>query len=469
MTERSTTGDAAGDARPAGTPGATEARPHDTRHPGSPMPPPTTKRLQQDERARREDGTHGGNARIPGASGDQAAEHRNDDRRAPERDALERDAFEREAERRARGDTTRDHADARADSRAVEPGRSREDTLRDGTKPDHGKADHEKSAADLEREVERERAALRATLDEIRSSLSPGQLLDQALEYARHSGGREFAENLGRSVRDNPLPILLAGTGIAWLMATGAQRGRTSDSRTGQADSAGGRLGHAAASAGRRLDAASDAASGMAAAAHDRVTHAGQAAGEGVRDAAQHAAALAHDARDRVHQAGEQLRHAGDRVRHAGDRARQGWTRLVEEQPLVVGAVGIAVGAAIAAALPSTRTEDRLMGEASDAVKRGMRETAGEQLRHAGEIAGETDREVRDDLRERGLSADAATSAAEKVHGAGERLVGDGEPRGVGMAGPSAGGPGHEGPGHEGPEHKGPGHGRPGGHDGAKR
>jgi beta-lactamase regulating signal transducer with metallopeptidase domain len=44
-------------------------------------------------------------------------------------------------------------------------------------------------------------------------------------------------------------------------------------------------------------------------------------------------------------------------------RAREGFNTLLEEQPLVLGAFGVALGAIIGAALPSTEQEDRLVGD----------------------------------------------------------------------------------------------------------
>jgi hypothetical protein len=46
------------------------------------------------------------------------------------------------------------------------------------------------------------------------------------------------------------------------------------------------------------------------------------------------------------------------------NRAREGFNTLLEEQPITLGALGLAVGAAIGAMLPSTEQEDRLLGPA---------------------------------------------------------------------------------------------------------
>src|SRR5688500_14545107 len=79
----------------------------------------------------------------------------------------------------------------------------------------------EKTSDQIEREVESSRASVQDTLRQLSDRMSPGQLVDQAFDYMKTSGGNEFASNLGRSVRDNPLPLLLVGAGIGWLMMGG--------------------------------------------------------------------------------------------------------------------------------------------------------------------------------------------------------------------------------------------------------
>ena len=85
----------------------------------------------------------------------------------------------------------------------------------------------DRSSAEIEREVEATRARLTDTLEELRDRTSPGQLFEQAVDYFRSSGGTDFARNLGASVRDNPLPVLLIGAGIGWLMMSGGNDRRT--------------------------------------------------------------------------------------------------------------------------------------------------------------------------------------------------------------------------------------------------
>jgi hypothetical protein len=74
------------------------------------------------------------------------------------------------------------------------------------------------SSVQLEREAEQARSQLTQTLDELRRRFTPGQLVDQAVDYAKDSGGAQFVRNLSRQATSNPMPVALIGAGMAWLM-----------------------------------------------------------------------------------------------------------------------------------------------------------------------------------------------------------------------------------------------------------
>ena len=65
-----------------------------------------------------------------------------------------------------------------------------------------------------------------------------------------------------------------------------------------------------------------------------------------------------------------------DQARRLGDR----FSDLMQQQPLLVGAVALTLGAILGYALPATDTEDRLMGSARDASLDKAKEVASEQL-----------------------------------------------------------------------------------------
>ena len=70
----------------------------------------------------------------------------------------------------------------------------------------------------LEREVESCRNELADTLDELRARMTPGEVVNQLVDYAKGTTGGLFFENLKQQIANNPLPVALMGAGFAWLM-----------------------------------------------------------------------------------------------------------------------------------------------------------------------------------------------------------------------------------------------------------
>lgn len=229
-------------------------------------------------------------------------------------------------------------------------------------------------------EVESVRHEMDSTLSAIERKLTPGQLLDQSLEYLRSSGANQFVSNLGTSVKQNPLPVTLVGIGLAWLMAANRNHGAGAS----MASSAGRRLGDAAAGA------ASDARERMGQ-TRQTLVDAAQSARERFDEARQSISDTAESARSKWNQARrsiaetaytarETVRRGADSAKLQLERARSGYDWILREQPLALGAVGLAVGALLAASAPRTRTEDELMGETSDRLAERAKEAGREQL-----------------------------------------------------------------------------------------
>jgi hypothetical protein len=77
-----------------------------------------------------------------------------------------------------------------------------------------------------EREAGETRAQLSGIVEELRARMTPGQVIDQLLDYAREGPAAEFRHNLAQQVRENPLPLVLIGIGIAWLMVASSRSSR---------------------------------------------------------------------------------------------------------------------------------------------------------------------------------------------------------------------------------------------------
>jgi len=260
-----------------------------------------------------------------------------------------------------------------------------------------------RSPEQILREVETVRSEMNSTLSAIERKLTPGQLLDQGLDYLRNSGANEFVSNLGTSVKHNPLPVTLVGIGLAWLMASN-RHGPSYASGPSVSDMAAG-----VSSMGRSLE---EGASEVATGARERVGQArqtlvdaaqtarerfddargrlsdtAQSARQSVSETAQAAREKWYQARqaitDTAYSARETVRRGADTAKLQYERARSGYDWMVREQPLALGAIGLAIGAIAAAAAPRTTAENEWMGEASDRLAERAKEAGREQLETA--------------------------------------------------------------------------------------
>lgn len=68
-------------------------------------------------------------------------------------------------------------------------------------------------------DIEQTREDIDRTLNTLQEKLTPRELLDQAFRWS--GGAREFSLNVGRTIRDNPIPATLMGISLIWLMAAG--------------------------------------------------------------------------------------------------------------------------------------------------------------------------------------------------------------------------------------------------------
>src|SRR6516164_7935847 len=84
----------------------------------------------------------------------------------------------------------------------------------------------ESQSARLEREAEEARWQLSGTLEELRDRMTPGAVVDQVIDYTRDNPGAEFLRKLGRELHENPMPVVLIGIGIVWLLVASSWTSR---------------------------------------------------------------------------------------------------------------------------------------------------------------------------------------------------------------------------------------------------
>lgn len=195
------------------------------------------------------------------------------------------------------------------------------------------RAQSRKEPEQLEREIDRQREHLTGIIDALEGRLSPGEMINKAVQGSK-DGGREFAGNLAQAVRDNPTAALLTAAGMAWLWTS--QR-------------------------------------------HPPAHHRGPGElRQGLADQADGARETLGNARERLHEAGQtasdKAHDAADTVRRSAHRASDGFQHMLDDNPMALGAIGIAVGALLGGLLPPTQKEDELLGATRDRMADRTRE-----------------------------------------------------------------------------------------------
>ncbi|MGX1167933.1 hypothetical protein AB7M16_004199 [Bradyrhizobium sp. USDA 372] len=236
-----------------------------------------------------------------------------------------------------------------------------------------------------------------------------------------------FIDNLVAAAKDNPLAAALIGGGALWLLA-GDQGLKTVARSAAEAVEPVTDIGtsgfRSAASAIKQTVApptapemdnegaqgGAESLRGATAAVSDTVS---QAAGS-VRDRFDEGVAFAQ----------EQFSKLGNPLPNKDtlNSAKSSLTDMLERQPLVLGIVGVAVGAAVAGAFRASDMENKYVGEVSDDLKADLNRRAGavsQALREASDTLvaeiGDTGAEVVDRVTQAGTDAAAAACAEVKL------------------------------------------------------
>jgi hypothetical protein len=169
----------------------------------------------------------------------------------------------------------------------------------------------------------------------------------------------DFLKDLGDAARRNPVSTALIGMGLLWLFTGGKPVGRAGDL-------------FRSAGLNRLPDTATEALGNVG----SRLG----AGAESVRDIAN--STVREGAGSTLDQASDfaQSMREGD----AFQAARENLTELFRAQPLALGAIGLAIGAGIAAALPGTDVENSYLGEVSETLANDAMDAGAEEARRQG-------------------------------------------------------------------------------------
>jgi ElaB/YqjD/DUF883 family membrane-anchored ribosome-binding protein len=268
------------------------------------------------------------------------------------------------------------------------------------------------TSAQLQREAEAQRAGLSNTLGHLREGMSAQALSAEVVGVARDVS-LSLVKSLADSARANPGAALLIGAGLTMLLTrtTGSEVLSGATSALKAATAAGGDVAVSAAGTVRRAaGSVAGTASSMAGQAADTVgdtTHKladsiSETAGA-VKDKALGAVdQLRSETSERVELGRGDAKHMleqgkeraqeleGQAAKMAHDTSHM-LTRLLEDQPILVAAIGTALGAILGASFPVSQTERSVLGSVgADAVGAGAdmlakaKNVVGEELAQAG-------------------------------------------------------------------------------------
>jgi len=204
----------------------------------------------------------------------------------------------------------------------------------------------------------------------------------------------DFVKDLGNAVRSNPVSAGLIGMGMLWMFTAGKSAGRAGDMfrSTGinrLPDTAKNVLGNVRSGLTSGADSVADAAGATLSTIHEQGSASLDQASDFVRSLPEPGVAF--------------------------ETARDNLSELFRTQPLALGAIGLAIGAGIAAALPNTDIENAYLGEVSETVKSKTAEIAGEQFDKAANLATDVMDAAAEEAGKQGLTVEDARAAVANV------------------------------------------------------
>lgn len=251
----------------------------------------------------------------------------------------------------------------------------------------------------IREQIEETRNEMSETIDALQEKLSVENITEQVSEKASEKASElyemakdtvyqatvvkagNFMKNIGREVEktgilrtagENPIPLILIGLG-AGLLFFNNKNDRTNYD------------------ANRRRLSGDGGDSSIVRKTQKKIGNAADSAYDAAADAAETVYDTAGD------YAGEAL----DTVGNLGSQARESYDYYLNENPLAVGAVALALGAVVGLAIPTTSYENELMGEAREKLVSKAQNAAQDTVEKVKSVATETIGTVKDDVTEK--------------------------------------------------------------------
>lgn len=276
--------------------------------------------------------------------------------------------------------------------------------------------DPARSSREIEQDIRARRDKMDRTLDELGDRLTLRSLVNSALEWwdGPPAGNqatlatRKACTTLARQIKHHPMPSLLIGGGIAWLIADSADEGDPSSNRLAQFPPEDGKDPHGSSLAGS-IGHAKDAAESAVDTVKEKLSAYSDTASE-----------MTHRALDRSKSTAHRLTRE---IAHGYETGTRSFSRAVEHSPLGVGVAFAALGALVGLALPHSRKEGELMGGKSEALLDAAKEKGGELLETGKAIGERVIESVKEEAKEQGLTGADVSQVVGEIATKGIRIV----------------------------------------------
>jgi hypothetical protein len=317
-----------------------------------------------------------------------------------------------------RGDeTTRNYAGepARSTTRRPVSGRPLEGTRSAETSVTAGDTDtdmdpeSERRAREIQGEIASTRAELSETIEAIQDRLRPSNLMSDAKEKVKSattekvksmadtaSGTaqemmretRERAQDFVEGAKQNPIPALMIGAGVAWLLMDRSRKGGNGRHRSYRGSRySSPRYGYQ----GTDYYASSEYTEGTGSTDRTYGSYGnygrGSSSGSNYGETGYAAGSYGESSSEGL---SAKARDVAEQARRRARQTQNSLQRTLNENPLLVGAAAVLVGAAVGASLPETERENQWMGETRDNVVEKAQEAARDAAGAVREVAGET-------------------------------------------------------------------------------
>lgn len=287
-------------------------------------------------------------------------------------------------------ETTRSYAGEPSRSPVARPGTRPTEPTRSttGDRPSDLDPDSDRRTREIQGEIAHTRAEMSETIDALQEKLRPGNLVSGATDKVKTattervrsmadtaSGSAQgMAQGMIEGARQNPIPALMIGAGVAWMLIDRSRRGNGHTEHAEWSD-------YPSPGFGAHTDS-------------EEYYRTSSVRSPGRSWTGQSSETV-----------GSWARETGSQARYRARRAQNRMQRLMRDNPLLVGAAAMLVGAAIGASLPETDTENEWMGETRDTVLDRAQETAeraaGAVKEAANDVVGDTVSKVAEKVKER--------------------------------------------------------------------